>query len=43
VNNRFLLLEYDFKNSVKIYESVFTFLSLVQAGAKVKGMDQNIE
>ncbi|GIS03881.1 MAG: hypothetical protein CM15mP106_3280 [Candidatus Neomarinimicrobiota bacterium] len=32
-----------FKNSPKIYELVFTFLSLDQAGEKVKGMDSDIE
>ena len=38
-----LLLEPSFKNSSKIYELVFTFLSLDQAGEKVKGMDSGIE
>ena len=35
----FLLLGSGFKNSSKIYELVFTFLSLDQAGEKVKGVD----
>ena len=38
-----LLLGYGFKNSFKIYELVFTFLSLDQAGEKVKGMDSDME
>ena len=38
-----LLLGYGFKNSFKIYELVFTFLSLDQAGKNVKGKVSNIE
>ena len=38
-----LLLGYGFKNSFKIYELVFTFLSLDQAGEKGKCMDSDIE
>ena len=40
---RFLLLGSGFKNSSKIYELVFTFSSLNQAGEKVKGMDSDME
>ena len=39
----FLLLGCGFKNSPKIYELVFTFLSLDQAGENVKGMDSDME
>ena len=39
----FLLLGCGFKNSPIIYQLVFTFLSLDQAGEKVKGMDSGIE
>ena len=39
----FLLLGCGFKNSLKIYQLVFTFLSLDQAGENVKGMVSNIE
>lgn len=38
-----LLLGYGFKNSFKIYELVFTFLSLDQVGEKVKGIDSDME
>ena len=38
-----LLLGYGFKNSFKIYELLFTFLSLDQAGEKVKGLDSDME
>ena len=39
----FLLLGSGFENSSKIYELVFTFLSLDQAWEKVKGMDSDME
>ena len=39
----FLLLGSGFKNSSKIYELVFTYLSLDQAGEKAKGMDSGME
>ena len=39
----FLLLGCSFKDSPIIYQLVFTFLSLDQAGEKVKGMDSGIE
>ena len=39
----FLLLGFNFKNSSKIYESVFTFLSLDQAGIKVESVDWYID
>ncbi len=39
----FLLLGCSFKNSPKIHESVFTFLSLDRARAKLKGMGSDID
>ena len=39
----FFIVGFGIKNSSKIYELVFTFLSLDQAGEKVKGMDSGIE
>ena len=39
----FLLFGCGFKNSPIIYQLVFTFLSLHQAGENVKGMGLNIE
>ena len=39
----FLLLGFGYKNSPKIYELVFTFLSLDQTGEEVKSMDSDID
>ena len=39
----FFIVGCGFKNSPKIYQLVFTFLSLDQAGENVKGMVSNIE